>query len=162
MKCIGDVIKNCAKTLQIQPSSKQELPAQFSENSIAELLYEKLSYSPICGNAKAAKERLDKIKAIQYPYIVINQPSQIYWITFDLDHTNTWIWQDVGLPMPNFIVRDRKTGRGHITYAIEPVCISKFGRINVAQYLSAIRRTMNRMLDADKAYNNRSDEKPFS
>ena len=161
MKCIGDIIKNCTKTLQVQPSSKQELPAQFTENSIAELLYEKLSYSPICGNEKAAKERLEKSKATRYPYIVINQPSQIYWITFDLDHANTWIWQDVGLPMPNFIVRDRQTGRGHITYAIEPVCISKQGRINIVQYLSSIRRTMNRLLDADKAYNNRVTKNPF-
>ena len=161
MKCIGDIIQNCVNSLETQQSSTQELPTQFLENSIAQLLFDKLSYQPICGNEKAAREKHDKIEAIQYPYIVINQPSQIYWMTFDLDHVNTWLWQDAGLPMPNFIVRDRKTGRGHITYAIESVCISKYGRINIVQYLSAIRRTMNRMLDADKAYNNRVTKNPF-
>ena len=124
-------------------------------------MYETLAFRTHCGQEKAACWRVDKKEAIKHPYIVINQPKQLYWLTFDIDHSNLMIWEEAGLPCPNFIVRDRKTGQGHISYAIDPICISSAGHKAPLRFLKALRRTMTRLLGADPAYNNRVTKNPF-
>lgn len=138
----------------------QFLPTQ--NNTVANMLFDSLAHRPYCGNTKLASLIRKKVYAINFDYLVINLPMQTAWITFDLDHTNMMIWQDAGLPKPNFIVRDPQSGRGHITYAIESVCTSQLARSKPLQYLQAIRLTMSHLLKADPSYNNRITKNPFS
>ena len=104
----------------------------------------------------------DRATAIEHRYIVINPPTQVHWLTFDLDHSDSWIWESAGLPQPNFIVRDPVSGHSHITYAIESVCVSKTARQAPIRYMEAIRRTYARLLKADESYTNRITKNPFS
>ena len=133
-----------------------------TNNPISEYLFTTLAYRPNCGNEKSANLIRDKYSAIKYKYIVINQPTKVHWLTFDLDHSDALIFDKVGLPEPNFIVRNRESGFSHITYAVESVCVSDNAKTKPIQYLEAIKRTMTRLLKADEGYNNRITKNPFS
>ena len=142
-------------------SDAETLPTKVTSHSIYQWAYERLPYRPHCGQNKMASLIQDRDKAIDFRYLVINPPTHIYWLTFDLDHTNSFQWQDAGLPSPNFIVRDPVSGHGHITYAIEPVCVSDKARQAPIHYMEAIRRTYARLLKADTSYTNRITKSPF-
>ena len=73
-------------------------------------------------------------------------------VLFDLDHDNSWIWQDAGLPVPNFVVSDTETCRAHLFYAIAPVCTSDAARRRPIEYMKAIYRAMACALNADPSY----------
>lgn len=152
-----NTIFNMKKTTAF--SSDYQLPWQ--QHPIAMRVYNAMAYKPYCGEGKIAALIRHKKAAVQYPYLVLNPPTQIYWLTFDLDHCDMMIWQSENLPCPNFVVRDPHTGKGHITYALESVCISPQARTAPMRYLAAIKRTMTRLLKADTAYNNRVTKNPF-
>ena len=131
-------------------------------NVVAQKLYDSLSFRPYCGYEKCAYLIRSKKNAVRYPFIVVNLPQHVSWLTFDIDHSDLMIWESVGLPAPNFIVRDPKTGKGHITYAIESVCRSPNARKKPLHYLKAIQRTMTRLLQADSAFSNYVTKNPLS
>ena len=131
-------------------------------NIVAQKLYDSLSFRPYCGYEKCAHLIRARKSAIKYPYIVLNLPVQVAWLTFDLDHSDMMAWERQGLPEPNFIVRDRQSGNGHITYAIESVCRSANASQAPLRYLKAIQRTMTRLLKADSAFANHVTKNPFS
>ncbi|ENO98743.1 replication protein A [Thauera phenylacetica B4P] len=61
----------------------------------------------------------------------------VSWLIFDVDHSNALIWEDAGLPAPNLIVRNRKSGHSHLYYAIPPVCTTESARSKPIQYMKA-------------------------
>ena len=101
--------------------------------------------------------KISRNRAYQYPRIQHNPPSTVHWLTFDLDHDhlphpNPMIFDDVGLPCPNMMVRNPDNAKCHLTYAIESVCRSDAARIKPLAYLSAIQHAYTDALQADHAY----------
>jgi hypothetical protein len=123
--------------------------------------YEQLAYKPWCGDDKAARLVRPKASAVTKPYIAPNSPSLISWLVFDLDHSNSWIWEDKNLPEPNLIVSTAKTGRSHLYYAISPVCMSDNARQKPIEYMNAVYRGLAQALDADEAYTGRIAKNPL-
>lgn len=95
---------------------------------------------------------ISKKQAAKYPRIQHNPPAMVHWLTFDLDHQNPMIYDDVGLPMPNMMVRNPDNLRCHLSYAIEPVCRTEAAKIKPLNYLSAIQHAYTEQLQADHAY----------
>ncbi len=58
------------------------------------------------------------VRRFATPDMQVNRPGFVSWLIFDLDHTKAMIWEDAGLPAPNLIVRNRKSGHSHLYYAI--------------------------------------------
>lgn len=121
------------------------------DNSFSRLLSEAPYLSRCSGNKTAAKVR-PREYAIRYPYMQVNRQNMVSWLIFDLDHSNSIIWEDEGLPPPNFIVRNRESGHSHLYYAIVPVCTSENARSKPIQYMKAIYEAMASRLNADPSY----------
>ena len=95
-------------------------------------------YLPRCSDDKTATRVRPREYAIRYPYMQVNRPGFVSWLIFDLDHSNALIWEDAGLPAPNLIVRNRKSGHSHLYYAIPPVCTTESARSKPIAYMKAI------------------------
>nr|WP_241391638.1 replication initiation protein [Yersinia frederiksenii]ULG19998.1 replication protein A [Yersinia frederiksenii] len=109
-------------------------------------------YLPRCSDNKTAALVRPAHYAIRYPYMQVNRTGMVSWLIFDLDHTNANIWDDVGLPAPNLIVRNRRNGHAHLYYAVVPVCTSENARAKPIQYMKAIYSAMAQKMEADEAY----------
>lgn len=109
-------------------------------------------FLPRCSDDKTATKVRPRQYAITYPYMQVNRPGMVSWLVFDLDHRNAGVWEDVGLPSPNLIVRNRESGHAHLFYAIEPVCTSDRARARPIDYMRAIYLEMARRLSADLNY----------
>ncbi|MCW5323647.1 replication protein A [Verminephrobacter aporrectodeae subsp. tuberculatae] len=106
-------------------------------------------YLPRCSDDKTATRIRPREYAIRYPYMQVNRPGMVSWLIFDLDHTKAMIWEDTGLPAPNLIVRNRKSGRSHLYYAITPVCTTENARSKPIAYMRAVYEAFAARLDAD-------------
>ncbi|WP_185759807.1 replication initiation protein [Vibrio pectenicida] len=111
-----------------------------------------LAHLPRCSDNKTAALVRPRDLAIRWPYVQVNRPDMVSWLVFDLDHDNPWVWQDTGLPTPNFIVSNPETGHAHLFYAIVPVCTSDAARRRPIEYMKAIYRAMASALNADPCY----------
>jgi len=109
-------------------------------------------YLPRCSSDKTAVLVRPVEYAIRYPYMQVNRQGMVSWLVFDLDHGNAVIWDDVGLPEPNMIVKNPKNGHSHLFYAIRPVCTTEFARSKPIQYMKAIYASMAARMNADSAY----------
>ncbi len=109
-------------------------------------------YLPRCSDNKTAALVRPREYAIRYPYMQVNRPDMVSWLVFDLDHSNSLIWEDELLPAPNFVVSNRKNGHSHLFYAIVPVCTSENARSKPIQYMKAVYEAMAARLNADPAY----------
>ena len=139
----------------------QTLRFDVIEQTAITRFYDHLPHHPSCGDSKPAYLIRSKYTARKYPYIQANPPGITSWLTFDIDHGDCWAWMSENLPAPNLIVRDRETGRGHISYAIVPVCTSVNGRAHPKQYLKAVRAAMAKRLRADAGYTGRITKNPL-
>lgn len=108
-----------------------------------------LPYKPYCSSDKTVSLIRSQTHAIYFPYIQLNNPIQCAWLIFDCDHSNTSIWEEQHLAVPNYIVINKESGHFHIGYAISAVAISENARIKPLAYLAAIQRTYTRLLNAD-------------
>ncbi|AKK25116.1 replication initiation protein [Pandoraea oxalativorans] len=106
-------------------------------------------YLPRCSENKTATRVRPREYAIRYPYMQVNRPGFVSWLIFDLDHSKAMIWEDAGLPAPNLIVRNRKSGHSHLYYAIPPVCTTEAARSKPIQYMKAVYAAFAARLDAD-------------
>lgn len=95
------------------------------------------------------------------PYIAPNPPTHAYWLVFDLDHPNSFIWEDAHLPPPNIIVQNPSNHKSHLYYAITPVCVTDKARPRPIAYMEAIQRAMALELRADEAYTGRIAKNPL-
>lgn len=57
--------------------------------------------------------------ALKHKYIQANNDKFIMFLVIDLDHNNPLIFEDVGLPAPNFCVIDNEKSTSHHIYALE-------------------------------------------
>jgi hypothetical protein len=106
-------------------------------------------YLSRCSDDKTATRIRPREYAIRYPYMQVNRPGFVSWLIFDLDHTKAMIWEDVGLPAPNLIVRNRTSGHSHLYYAISPVCTTENARSKPIIYMKAVYEAFAARLDAD-------------
>lgn len=109
-------------------------------------------YFPRCSNDKTACLSRPTQQALDFPYMQINPKGMVSWLIFDLDHTNSFIWEATNLPPPNLIVQDPKTCRSHLFYAIEPVCTTQKAREKPILYMKAIYAAFATKLHADLNY----------
>lgn len=110
-------------------------------------------YLARCSDNKTATLVRPREYALRYPYMQINRPGMVSWLIFDLDHTNSLVWDDAGLPPPNLIVRNRNNGHSHLYYAIPSVCTTENARDKPIQYMKAVYAAFAIRLDADTEYN---------
>lgn len=121
----------------------------FQAGTALNRVWDEAPYLPRCSDDKTAALVRPREYAIRYPYMQVNRSGFVSWLIFDLDHRNAMIWQDVGLPAPNLIVRNRTSGTSHLFYAIPPVCTSEKARSRPIAYMKAVYAAMALQLDAD-------------
>lgn len=109
-------------------------------------------YLARCSDDKTAAKVRPREYAIRFPYMQVNRPGMVSWLIFDLDHSNSVIWDDANLPPPNMVVRNRETGTSHLYYAIHPVCTTEKGRSKPIEYMRAIYEAMTIRLNADPQF----------
>ncbi|WKW32513.1 replication initiation protein [Pseudomonas viridiflava] len=136
-----------------QTSKSKAAPSRYFEEGTA--LNRILTESPYlarCSDNKTAALVRPREHAIRFPYMQINRREMVSWLIFDLDHANSLIWDDLGLPQPNLIVRNRVNGHSHLYYAISPVCTSEKARDKPIQYMKAVYSAFALLLKADPDY----------
>lgn len=109
-------------------------------------------YLSRCSDDKTATRVRPRQYAIRYPYMQVNRPGMVSWLIFDLDHANSLMWDDAGLPAPNLVVRNRQNGHSHLYYAIPPVCTTENARSKPIAYMKAIYEAFAVRLDADPSF----------
>ncbi|NBB13554.1 replication protein A [Pseudomonas sp. SLFW] len=124
----------------------------FLDGTALNRVLQECPYLSRCSDDKTATRVRPREYAVCYPYMQINREGMVSWLIFDLDHFNSLIWDDAGLPPPNLIVRNRHTGAAHLYYAIIPVCTSDNARSRPINYLKAIYKAFVNALDADPDY----------
>ncbi len=137
-----------------QTSKAKAVPTRYFEEGTA--LNRILTESPYlarCSDNKTAALVRPREHAIRFPYMQINRREMVSWLIFDLNHANSLIWDDLGLPQPNLIVRNRISGHSHLYYAISPVCTSEKARDKPIQYMKAVYSAFALLLKADPDYN---------
>ncbi|SOQ16051.1 replication initiation protein [Pseudomonas syringae group genomosp. 3] len=134
-------------------SSTHLPPARFFEEGTAlnRLLLE-APYLARCSDDKTATRVRPREYALRYPYMQVNRPGMVSWLVFDLDHANALAWDDAGLPAPNLMVRNRKSGHSQLFYAVPSVCTTENARAKPIQYMKAIYAAFAARLDADVDY----------
>ncbi|MCQ3024148.1 replication initiation protein [Pseudomonas savastanoi] len=134
-------------------SSTHLPPARFFEDGTAlnRLLLE-APYLARCSDDKTATRVRPREYALRYPYMQVNRPGMVSWLVFDLDHANALAWDDAGLPAPNLMVRNRKSGHSQLFYAVPSVCTTENARTKPIQYMKAIYAAFAARLDADVDY----------
>ncbi|MFP3852414.1 replication initiation protein [Pseudomonas sp. W5-01] len=127
-------------------------PRFFVAHTALNRVFEEASYLARCSDNKTAMRVRPREYAIRYPYMQVNRLDRVSWLIFDLDHPNSLIWEDAGLPPPNLIVRNRHSGSCHLYYAIIPVCTSDSARDKPIRYMKAIYKAFVDRLKADPEY----------
>ena len=142
---MGKAHQNAVKLAQdYRPS-----PRFFEVGTALRRVWDEAPYLPRCSDDKTAALVRPREYALRYPYMQINRPGFVSWLIFDLDHQDATIWEGAGLPAPNLIVQNRKSGTSHLYYAIPPVCTSEKARSRPIAYMKAVYSAFALRLDAD-------------
>jgi hypothetical protein len=132
------------------PASQLDaLHSYLTQGTALHRLFQEAPYLPRCSDDKTATRVRPREYAIRYPYMQVNRPDMVSWLIFDLDHPNAMIWDEVGLPAPNIIVRNRQNGHSHLYYAIPCVCTSVQARAKPIAYMKAVYAAFAKQLKAD-------------
>lgn len=132
----------------------------------AKLLQEKLPIKPYCSNdlKKGLLIRPRNI-ALTQKYIELNPVHQKVFITFDVDYRFYWLdlrdyfW----LPMPMWVVRNKKNGHAHLIYVLsKPVYTTSAAHFWPLKYLLAIEKAYREKLGADPMYSGLISKNPWS
>lgn len=135
-----------------QPRTAKAARGFFQAGTALNRVLQEAPYLARCSDNKTAARVRPREYAISYPYIQANRPGMVSWLIFDLDHANSLIWEEAGLPPPNLVVRNRKNGHSHVYYAIVPVCTSENGRSAPISYMKAVYEAFALQLKADIEY----------
>lgn len=133
-------------------SSTAQQQRFFQADTALNRVFNEAPYLSRCSDNKTAAKIRPREYAIRFPYMQVNRPGMVSWLVFDLDHTNSLIWDDEGLPAPNIVVRNRDSGKAHLYYAIPPVCTSENARSKPIAYMKAVYEAMVARLGADASY----------
>jgi hypothetical protein len=134
------------------PKIEESQQRFFQDGTALSRVLTEAPYYPRCSDDKTATRVRPREYAIRYPYMQVNRPGFVSWLIFDLDHSHAMRWEDVGLPAPNLIVRNRQSGKSHLFYAIVPVCTTEAARDKPIAYMKAIYEAMAARLDADRSF----------
>ncbi|WP_454776788.1 replication initiation protein [Janthinobacterium tructae] len=121
----------------------------FEHGTALHRVLQEAPYIPRCSDNKTATRTRPREYAVRYPYMQINRPGLVSWLIFDLDHANSMVWEDAGLPAPNLIVRNRVSGNSHLYYAIPPVCTTEAARDKPIAFMKAVYAAFSIALRAD-------------
>lgn len=112
-------------------------------------------HKPYCTNSlKSGLVVRPLLQALRKPYLEINPPSLVTWLTFDIDRDNAaFAWQDVfGLKIPHLATINPENGHAHLSYRIISVCRSDAGRLAPLRLMAALQYTYTLTLGADPGY----------
>jgi hypothetical protein len=125
--------------------------------------YEKLPYKPYCSDELGLTVIRPKKTAIKKSYIQINQPTQDFYLVFDIDRDFALMaWQDRNLPTPAWVSVNPLTGYAHCAYKLAgAVCTSDMARLKPLKYLAAIESAFIEKLDSDRAYARLLTKNPY-
>lgn len=112
-----------------------------------------LSSKPYCSNDLSQGLLIQpKAKAINYKYIQVND-NYIKCLVIDLDHNNPLIWENMGLPAPNFTVRDEIKNTSHLIWCLDsPIYKDYINKAKNLAYFAKIQQTYTELCKGDKAY----------
>jgi hypothetical protein len=112
-----------------------------------------LANKPYCTDELGVTYIRSKKTAIKMRYLQINQPSQVFYLIFDLDYLNsTLAWDDLNLATPNWTATNKLNGHCHAVYRVEAMCVSDFARKAPIKYFAAIESAYRKKLGADIGY----------
>lgn len=96
-----------------------------------------------------------KNKAVAYPYLQVNTPLVVRYLTFDLDDPNAlFAYHDNDTPAPQIIIKNPTNGHAHYIYRLKvPVSMYDTSRKHPQDYLKAVRIALGERLGADMGYN---------
>lgn len=112
-----------------------------------------LALKPYCSNdlTKGLKIRT-KEQAIKHKYIQVND-NYIKCLVIDLDHANPLIWEEAGLPAPNFIVRDKVKNTSHLIWCLDsPIYKDYIHKAKNLAYFAKIQQAFTERCNGDKSY----------
>lgn len=106
-----------------------------------------------CSNDLSFGLRLLPAKyAINYKYIQANNDKAIMFLVIDLDHNNPLIFEEVGLPAPNFITIS-DTGTSHYCYVLSyPIFKDYAENAKALTYFAKIQQAYTNALKGDCQY----------
>lgn len=90
--------------------------------------------------------------ALNHKYVQANNDKVISFLIIDLDHDNPLIFEQVGLPAPNFIVADKERRTSHYFYAISPIHKDYVSNQKALLYFSKIQQAYTKALQGDPLY----------
>lgn len=141
-----------ARLSAIAVREDSETPRYFQRGTALNRVLLEAPFLPRCSDDKTATKVRPREYAIRFPYMQVNRAGMVSWLIFDLDHSNALIWDDVGLPAPNLVVRNRENGHSHLYYAIPPVCTTEKARSKPIQFMRAVYEAMAARLQADPQF----------
>lgn len=101
-------------------------------------------------------------KALECSHIQLNNSNVISFLVIDIDHNNPFIFDEVGLPAPNFLVIKKKTGTSHLIYALKTPIPKDYNTSKKAlEYFALIQQEYTKILEGDPMYANMIAKNPM-
>ncbi len=141
-----------ARQSNILVKEHQETEQFFNSGTALNRVLLEAPFYPRCSDNKTATLTRPRQYAIRLPYMQVNRTDMKSWLVFDLDHSNSLVWDDESLPAPNLIVRNRQSGHSHLYYAISSVCTSENARSKPIAFMNSIYKAFCLRLKADSNY----------
>lgn len=114
-----------------------------------------MPFKPYCSDNLDNGLRIrKKEKALEMLYIQANQPAIQTCLLFDIDQDNCFFrFEDVGLPVPQFITKSPQSGRCHYGYILKNgVCKTQQARLKPLKYAAAVENGIAKKLGSDPNY----------
>lgn len=112
-----------------------------------------LAPKPYCTNDLSSGLRIrQKNQAVQYKYIQAND-NYIKFLIVDCDHSNPYIWEQVGLPAPNLVVIDKNKRTSHLLWALSsPIYKDYVYKAKNIALFAKIQQVYTMLCNGDRAY----------
>lgn len=135
------------------------------ETDFFEDFFETLPRKPYCTNDFTYGLRiLPKEKAIAFRNIQVNHPLRLNFLVFDVDINAPYAmftFEEVGLPAPNWISKNKHNSHYHMGYWLEiPVCSTDFAKKKPIEFAAAILSAIGEKLQADTSYSGLTTKNP--
>lgn len=133
---------------------KQVSPAEWEDVPVLRQFVDDLPENPYCTNVKGFTYIRNKANAIRHRYIQPNHPAVRKLIVLDIDDREALFkCFDLGLPLPQIIIKNPKNGHAHIVFRITtPIGIGGRSSVKAMRYLASVERALALAYGADKGY----------